>query len=358
MDPNFRNPVSEEFNVGYSWALNNNSVFEAEYTHVLSLHEDKTINIDQKVVTGTDASGTACTSPGLPNGCNMNFGNAILTRPLSADFAAAGQPVLASLRSDESINRSRYDGINLSFRQRMSHHFSLTANYTLGWAYGYNGGGGPTTIFRNYARNGYFPFASYEWGPSANDERHHITVAGLVNLPKGFQFAPILQFGTARPYNLTNSYNTINAGGGTAAAVVVPNNALKNYTYGTDYINSYVAAAVSNGANPDDATAAAQGFIATCYYTAQCTIAKYDPLRGQAFFELDAKFAKNFKFGERVNIQLVAQAFNLTNRANYGNNFGDNIASSTLGHPTGFFAPNATFIPRSIWGEFGVHFTF
>jgi outer membrane receptor protein involved in Fe transport len=366
MDPNFRNPVSEEFNLGYSWALNNNSVFEAEYTHVLSLHEDKTINIDQKVVTGTDTTGAACTTPDQPYGCNMNYGNVILTRPLSAAFTAAGQPVLASLRSDESINRSRYDGVNLSFRQRMSHHFSLTANYTLGWAYGYNGGGGPTTIFRNYARNGYFPFASYEWGPSANDERHHITVAGLVNLPKGFQFAPILQFGTARPYSLTNSYNTINAGGGTAAAVVVPNNDLKNYTYGTNYINQYVAAAVladTNNPNPDpkieaDATAAAQGNIATCYYTAQCTIAKYDPLRGQAFFELDAKFAKNFKFGERVNIQLVAQAFNLTNRANYGNNYGDNIASSTLGHPTGFFAPNATFIPRSIWGEFGVHFTF
>jgi hypothetical protein len=60
-----------------------------------------------------------------------------------------------------------------------------------------------------------------------------------------------------------------------------------------------------------------------------------------------------------MNIQLVAQAFNLTNRANYGNNFGNNIASeSTLAHPAGFFAPNATFIPRSIWGEFGVHFTF
>jgi hypothetical protein len=139
---------------------------------------------------------------------------------------------------------------------------------------------------------------------------------------------------------------------------VVPNNDLKNYTYGTDYINTYVATAVANGANSDDATAAAQGNVATCYYTAQCTIAKYDPLRGQAFFELDAKLAKNFKLGERMNLQLVAQAFNLTNRANYGNNFGNNIASSTLGHPTGFFAPNATFIPRSIWGEFGVHFTF
>jgi len=36
---------------------------------------------------------------------------------------------------------------------------------------------------------------------------------------------------------------------------------------------------------------------------------------------LDAKLAKNFRLGERVNIQLVAQAFNLTNRANYGRIF-------------------------------------
>jgi outer membrane receptor protein involved in Fe transport len=361
MDPNFRNPVTEEFNLGYSWALSNNSVFEAEFTHVLSLHEDKTINIDQKVVDSTnptDLTGIACTSPGLPVGCNMNFGNVNLIRPLSDSFAAAGQPVLASLRSDESINRSRYDGVNLSFRQRMSHHFSLTANYTLAWAYGYDSGGGGTTIFRNYARDGYHPFASYEWGPGANDERHHITLAGVVDLPKGFQFAPILQFGTARPYNLTNSYNTINAGGGTAAAVVVPNGDQKNYLYGTNYINDYVSTAVANGADPDAATAAAQGNIATCYYTAQCTIAKYDPLRGQAFFELDAKLAKSFRIGERARVQIVAQAFNLTNRANYGNNFGNSIASSTFGHPTGFFAPNATFIPRSIWGELGVHFTF
>ena len=43
----------------------------------------------------TDATGTACTSPGLPVGCNMNFGNVNLIRPLSADFscwsAGAGQ---------------------------------------------------------------------------------------------------------------------------------------------------------------------------------------------------------------------------------------------------------------------------
>jgi Carboxypeptidase regulatory-like domain/TonB dependent receptor-like, beta-barrel len=358
IDPSYRNPVAEEFNAGYTWAVNNNSVFEAEYTHVLSLHENKTINIDQKVVSGTDLSGNPCTAPGTPTGCNMNYGNVNLIRPLSDDFTAAGQPVLNSLRNDESISRNRYDGINLSFRQRMSHHFSLNANYTLSWADGYDGGGGPTTIFRNYARDGYQPFASYEYGPMTNDERHHITLAGLIELPKGFQFAPIVQFGTARPYNLTNSYNTINAGGGTAAAVVVPGNDLKNYQYGPNYIDQYVSTAIANGANGDDATAAAEGNIATCYYTGQCTIAKYDPLRGLPFFELDAKFAKNIKIGERVNIQLVAQVFNLTNRANYGNNFGNDVSSSTFGHPVGFINPSSTFTPRSIWSEFGVHFTF
>jgi len=356
IDPNYRNPVSEEFNIGYTWALNSNSVFEAEYTHVLDLHENKTINIDQKVVTGFDTSGTQCTTPGTPTGCNLNFGNAILTRPLSAALSAAGQPVMNSVRNDESINRSRYDGVNLSYRQRMSRHFSLNANYTLSWAYGYDAGG--FTAFRNYARDGYHPFASYEWGPMTNDERHHITIAGQVNLPKGFEFAPILQFGTARPYSLTNSYNTINAGGGTTVGVVVPVNDQKNFLYGPNYISQFVAAAVLAGADSGDATAAAQGNIATCYYNNQCTMAKFDPVRGQATFRLDAKLAKNFKFGERFNLQLVAQAFNLTNRANYGNDFGGNIASATFEHPIGFVNPSSTFTPRSIWGEFGVHFTF
>ena len=321
IDPNYRNPVAEEFNVGYSWALNNNSVFEAEYTHVLGLHEDKTINIDQKVPMGVDGSG-----------------NVILDRPLTAAFTAAGQPVLASVRNEESINRNRYDGMNFSYRQRMSHHFSLNANYTLSWAYGYDGGGGPTTIFRNYARDGYAPLSPAEWGPSTNDERHHITLSGIVDLPLGLQLAPIMQYGSARPYNLTNSTNTINAGGGTAAAVVVPND---------DPTNWFAFAGNDVGAQ-------------NCYYLSkQCSIAKYDPLRGDPFFQLDMRLAKNIRLREGMNLQLIAQAFNLTNRANYGNNFGNNIASaSTFAHPAGFINPSSTFTPRSVWSEFGVHFTF
>jgi len=317
MDPDYQNPMTEEFNVGYSWAPNANSVVEVEYTHVLGLHENKTINIDQKV----PVNGECC------------------FRPLDPAFANSDQPELASVRDEQSIGRSHYDGINFSYRRRMTNHFTVNANYTVAWANSYDGGGGS---FRNYPMLSVAPFASYEFGPSPNDERHHVTISGIVDLPKGFQLAPIMQYGSARPYAVTNSSNTLNTGGGTGIGVVVP----------TNNITDWFAFAGDN--------AAAQN----CFYglngvQQNCTLAKYDPLRGDPFFELDLRLSKNFRIGERFNIELIAQAFNLTNRANYGNDYNNNIAAQlTFGHPSGFFNPSSTTIPRSLWSEYGVRFTF
>ena len=351
IDPGYRNPVAEEWNVGYSWSVNPSSVVEVEYTHVLNLHENKTFNIDQKVWDGTivDVNGDPI-APGAPD-AHPN-----LIRPLSASFKAAGQPVLNSVRNEASVNRSRYDGVNFSFRQRMSHRFSLNANYTLAWAYGYDSGGGTDTFFRNYSRDGYKLLGPQEWGPSTTDERHHVTISGLVDLPMGFQFAPILQFGSARPYNPDNSSNTLNTGGGTAPAVVVPISDQKNFL-------AFSAANFSPGTRggTDWSASDAANFAAQmCYYvTQQCTVNKYDPVRGDPFFQLDLRLAKNIKLGERMNLQLIAQAFNLTNRANYGNNFSLSIADpSTFGHAQGFINPSTTFTPRSLWSEFGVRFSF
>ena len=78
---------------------------------------------------------------------------------------------------------------------------------------------------------------------------------------------------------------------------------------------------------------------------------------------LHTKPAKDIKFGDRVTLQLLAQAFNLTNRANYGNNFGVGGAASIadpthFGHPQGFINPSSTIIPHALWGELGARFTF
>jgi Carboxypeptidase regulatory-like domain/TonB dependent receptor-like, beta-barrel len=332
LDSNYRNPVAEEFNVGYSWALNPTSAIEVEYTHVLNLHENKTINLDQKIWDGTfvdsDGNPVSQTTPGAaPH----------MIRPMTAALEAAGQPVLNSVRTEASVNRNRYDGLNFSYRQRMSHHFTVNANYTLSWAYGYDSGGGTDTFFRNYSRDGYHALGPQEWGPSTTDERHHVTISGIVDLPKGFQFGPILQFGSARPFNPDNSDNTLNTGGGTMLAVVVPKNDTRNFL-----------AYAGNDAGAQ-----------MCYYvTKQCQVSQYDPLRGDPFFQMDMRFSKSFRIREGMNLELIAQAFNLTNHANYGNNFGLDISSTTFNHPIGFINPTSTYMPRSLWSEFGVRFTF
>jgi outer membrane receptor protein involved in Fe transport len=317
MDPHYRNPITEEFNAGYTWAVNNSTAIEVEYTHVLSLHDNRTINIDQKV----PVDGACC------------------TRPLDPAFADSDQPELASVRNEESIGRAHYDGMYVSFRERMNKRFQIDANYALAWAYSFDEGGGS---FRNYPRLAVAPFASYEWGPSPNDERHHVSVSGIVNLPKGFEVAPILQYGSARPYAPTNPSNALNTGGGTTTAVVVPK------ADPTDYL-----------AYAGNTTGAQNCFYGLNETAASCTIAKYDPLRGDPFFELDMRLAKNIHFGERMRVQLVAQAFNLTNRANYGNDFGASIgAPDNFKKPSGFINPSSTTTPRSIWGELGARFTF
>ena len=111
MDPNYRTPVTEEFNAGYTWAINSKTAFEAEYVHVLSLHENKTINLDP-VIPVDPSNITTLSKTGTAGG---------FFQPLDAAFAAAGVPRLGSVRDETSSGRSRYDGMNLSLRQRSFH---------------------------------------------------------------------------------------------------------------------------------------------------------------------------------------------------------------------------------------------
>src|SRR6266446_555360 len=82
MDPNYRNPVSQQFNFGYQWAATKNSVVEVEYVHELGLHENKTVNINPIIATGIATDPTTGAQ------------SLIAGRPLSAAFSTAGVPVL------------------------------------------------------------------------------------------------------------------------------------------------------------------------------------------------------------------------------------------------------------------------
>ena len=328
MDPKYRNPVTEEFNLGYQWALFKNSVFEAEYVHTLGLHENKTININPLVPVDNMTTNPPSTST---------------YRPLSAAFAAAGVPVLGRVMDEQSINRSRYDGFNFSYRQRMTHHFSINANYTLSWSRGWAAGTSSTSGFRNYPHDPVNPWNPLDFGYTPQDERHHITFSGIWELPWGFQVSPILQFGTARPYDLTSSYDVLSRGTGYFRPVIVPINDPTNYT----------AFNVASGNTKQEGIAAR-----ACLAAGQCREVGYDTVRGAAFFQLDTRIAKNIRFKEHYNVQLFFQAFNLTNRANFGNNFYNAPANGQFLQQAGFINPSSTMIPRSFNGEFGARFSF
>ncbi|HEX7284962.1 MAG TPA: TonB-dependent receptor [Candidatus Angelobacter sp.] len=331
MDPNYRTPVTEEWNGGYAWTINNKSVLEAEYVHVLSLHENKTINLDP-VIPVTPNNITTLSRNNLPGG---------FIRPFDAAFASAGVPILGSVRDETSGGRSRYDAMNLSFRQRGFHKTDLIANYTLARAVGYNEDGGS---FRYYPRDPQHPLAANEFGPAFNDERHHLTVALTSHvLPWGLEFSPIIQVGSARPYNPIAGTNLINLGGGSDAnALVVPKGDQTNLTAFFDPTTQTF-----------NKLAAVQ-----CYYSGNCVVAPYGSKRGDGYFDMDARVAKNLKVGEGRNLQLIFQAFNLTNHANYGNNFGTVVGDSTFGKPVGFINPTSSLLPRAFTGEFGARFTF
>jgi outer membrane receptor protein involved in Fe transport len=326
MDPHYRNPISQQFNFGYQWAATRNSVVEIEYVHELGLHENKTVNINPIIATGI------ATDP------NTGKQSLIAARPLKAAFAAAGVPVLGRVMDEQSVNRSRYDGLNLSYRQHMTKHFSLNANYTLSRAMGWgvqSGGADAGSGFRNYPHDPLNIWDPRDFGPTPQDERHHISISGITQLPWGFQIAPILTYGSARPFDLRSATDILDRGSGYSRPVIVPNSDPTNYTA----ITSAVAAF-------------------QCLAAATCHQIGYDTMRGNYFFQTDLRVAKNIRLGEGRNLQLIFQSFNLTNKSNTGSNIHNTAGATNFLARAGFINPNSTFIPRAFVGEFGARFTF
>jgi outer membrane receptor protein involved in Fe transport len=328
MDPSYRNPYTQQWNIGYAHQLNSYSVLEVDFVHVLALHESKTLNVNPIRRFILDAAG-----------------NEITSRPLSATFAAAGVPVLGRIDDEASVGRSRYDGMNISYRRRLHNRISVNATYTLSRALAYNGN---AAAFRNRASNHFNYFAPYELGPVPNDTRHRFSMGSVINLPKGFQIAPIMQLESARAYNAIYDTDVLGQGGG------------RGNTHAIVFTSSPtdLKATLTAFGDPTGATSASARKFRDCLRSGQCQFASFDNLRGQRFFQLDVRVTKNFKFGEHHNLATFIQFFDLTNRANFGNAFSGNLRTSSFGTPIAFITPSGTTLPHAFAAEIGVRYSF
>jgi hypothetical protein len=179
---------------------------------------------------------------------------------------------------------STYHGLHVSFVQRPTRWGHYRVSYTFSKAM--------DNVGQFFFSSPIDPFdLSKDWGRSDDDQRHRLVVNGGIDVG-GFNVSGIVQAYSALPFNITSGVTTVQATAGRPIVdgAFIPRNA---------------------GAGPD-------------------------------FFTVNFRVARTFRFGDRVRLEGLAEAFNLTNRTNVitvNGNFGAGTyptsPSATFGQPTG-----------------------
>lgn len=303
--PNLNDPYNEQSHVGYTRQLSASTVLSADFTHILGLREFRNYQINP-IEGAWDPNAASYNTCGAPAGF----------RRLQCAFQALGEPkILGGITLATSTNRSQYNDLTIHFEQR-ARRVTFQATYTLSSAYafgggiaGQTGGGGNAVVPVNPNE----PFGPGEWGPALTDERHRVVLSGVFSLPWGLQVSPVFQIASAPPYNLTAGKDLTGAG----------------------------QAGIDRAINP----ATGQEY-------------SINAARGTATWDLDARVTKFFNlWSETRRIGFFAEFYNITNKANFGNNYNGIATSPTYQQPFGYFNNGLTF-PTSRQVQLGARFIF
>ena len=180
-----------------------------------------------------------------------------------------------------SDNRSSYNGLMLHVQGNMRR-FNLVANYTLskaqtwgcvlGELFDYVDGVCTAQSGPNAGKLD--AFGPGDYGPSGEDVRHRVVLAGTVHIPGGFELSTINQVESARPITITTADNS-----------------------GRIYVNG--------------------------------TYTSLDEFRGTPYIQSDLRVTRPVKLNERWQLYPFAEFFNIFNRNNPGANYAVNIVQIT-----------------------------
>jgi carboxypeptidase family protein len=335
MNPDDEMPYTQQWNVGYSRQLGRDYVLDVDYIHILGLHEYVRHRLNPQVPGNTVVN---------IDGTTVN--NA---RLLAADFVRAGLPAnrLADVVSEESIGRSRYDGLNIQLRKRFSNRFTFQTSYVLSRSLAYTGATNTSASagFAGLAVNQNRILDISELGPTSNDERHRFVFSGVFDLPLGLQFSPIVQVASSRPYTLNQGIDRNGDG---------INNDL--------FLDPATGQIVRRGS-------ARGGFdiqLVTDPATGRSIIVPGDPVSGRTFVT-DMRISKYINFGDRAKLGIFFETFNLTNHVNFGDGFQGSArtANNLFRTVTGYLGNRTAAIPPAQGGagspfqaQFGARFSF
>jgi carboxypeptidase family protein len=196
-------------------------------------------------------------------------------------------PTVQQILVTESRGQSWYTGLQAGLYKRLSHDYAYSLAYT--WSSSENDTDGRATIPQD--QNDILA----DRGPSLNDARHRVTANGTVVLPWALHVATVITARSALPYNIITTTDANGDGQNDRAPGVGRNSA-----------------------------------------------------RGSASFQADVRVSKVFTMGA-YQLELVAEAFNITNRSNW-TTYNGTVGALTFGQPT------AAGLPRQL--QFGLRFNF
>ncbi len=231
------------------------------------------------------------------------------TVPVSAGIPNLGRPDpnWGNISRFESSGKSNYDGMVVSYNQRATSWASMRVSYTLSKTIDDAGNFFFSSVQNNFDIND-------DRGLSDNDQRHRLVVSGSLEVPRhtkatgfqrflcGFQMGYIFTYASRLPFNVLLG---------------------SDRNFDTNFNDRPVGVGRNTG-------------------------------RGFDFASLDLRLSRKIQLTERVDLQLLAEGFNVLNHANLGvpnNTFGSGVQPLPR-----FGQPTAAFDPRQF--QFGVKVSF
>jgi hypothetical protein len=245
-------------------------------------------------------------------------GNTDQYRPFFSRF-----PQYRSILEFTNDSQSRYDSMQLSFRQSSWHGINTQYNYTLSKCTDFNSGSRDGAT--EQAMNPYDP--SNNEGPCSFDIRHNFNLGGSYSIPGTSVGGAPVQLGTVftalsgRPF--TPGLGTFDQSGQATGQIRADCLANPIYNFSLDYLFPDPNTSRSAITNAQEAFATpVPGRLGTC---------GRDSGRGPRFAQLDFNIVKEFKLAGGSRIQARWEIFNLTNRVNLGGFLSTNTRSGSFG---------------------------
>jgi hypothetical protein len=265
--PGYQSPYSEQASFAIESEVARNLVVSASYIYVHTLRLPVAIDTNALPAFSTNALAANGSVVSLHNWNNLTP-NSLGQAPCagSAIVQCFVNPLLLQTNQYSSVSSGVWQGGILEVTKRLSNHYSILGNFT------YSKGNDTTTDFNS----DFGPMDNTELfaerGLSSFDQRYKVVAAAVAETAGkgqwtgGWQIAPILRYNSAHPFNLLAGTDV---NGDRHSTNDRPIGAGRNTGIGPDYI------------------------------------------------DFDFRLTKTFMVGERAQVLVVAEGFNLFNRTNF-----------------------------------------